>query len=649
MRRGVIASGAFLRRIWVFGMLGLWHVALCGQDYAVSAIPAELLLHANSVIRSHVTEVDIQGPGQYVERVRMVVTVLNEHGKSAALLTLPYDGQSRVRFQGGEIFDAQGKSIKRIRQRDLADFSHVDDFTLFADHRIMIYSPDAFAYPYTVSYEYELSYSRGLYHLYPFSPQRFYNQSVQEAVLRVRHPDSVPLNFKELNGVLGARSSTVLGGVNVHLWHFSQVLAQRHEPLARAFEDEAYMVLITATRFHFNQYQGKSDTWADYGRFIAELNRGRDALPDSRVQYLRELVKDLDGVEEKVRAIFLDMQKRTRYVNISLGIGGLQPFDAATVDRNGYGDCKALSNYFVAMLKAVGIKSHYTLIRTGRGNDLFFPDLIASQFNHVIVCVPTPNDTLWVECTSQQLPFAFLGDSNDNRMVLLITHEGGVLARTPAYARNQNYQHTYARVVLDERGSGPVNLRIAYGGHQFARVYGSAELKEEDQNKWLYSNWALANYTLQKHQIFRKDIPEPRLEIDADLVLRQYATISQQRMLLRPNLLSVVKQGPTRLRNRSSSFELKFESLQTDTVVFELPRGYVLEFLPDDFELVSDFGHYKAQYTFVDGELRYTRCLELFAGVFAPQRYADFVAFYQQLIRADARELVLVPVQQGRF
>ena len=128
------------------------------------------------------------------------------------------------------------------------------------------------------------------------------------------------------------------------------------------------------------------------------------------------------------------VQSKTRYVSIQEGIGGLQPFPASIVDKYGYGDCKALSNYTVALLQEVGVKSFYTKIRAGEGEPDLLLDFPAQQTNHVVVAIPNDKDTIWLECTSQTNPFGYTGSFTGDRYALMITEEGGKIARTPSFS-----------------------------------------------------------------------------------------------------------------------------------------------------------------------------------------------------------------------
>jgi hypothetical protein len=76
-----------------------------------------------------------------------------------------------------------------------------------------------------------------------------------------------------------------------------------------------------------------------------------------------------------------------------------------------YGDCKALSNYMVSLLKEAGVKAHYVLATSGdeKGLERRFSGTLF--FNHAICCVPNGKDTIWLECTSQTQPAGFMGES----------------------------------------------------------------------------------------------------------------------------------------------------------------------------------------------------------------------------------------------
>jgi hypothetical protein len=234
------------------------------------------------------------------------------------------------------------------------------------------------------------------------------------------------------------------------------------------------------------------DSWDNYAKWIISLNTGRDVLPESTKKHIHELTANAKTTEEKVRLLYEYLQSKTRYVGIQLGIGGYQPFEASVVDQTGYGDCKALSNYMVSMLKEVGISANYTLIKGGAGEsdiDVSFP---SSQFNHVIVAVPGKADTLWLECTSQTNPFGYLGDFTGDRHALMITNDGGKIVKTPSYTATDNTQSRTAEVFVQPTGDAKAKIKTTYCGLQYENGELSRVVNTQyDEQKKYPKNWKL--------------------------------------------------------------------------------------------------------------------------------------------------------------
>jgi hypothetical protein len=100
------------------------------------------------------------------------------------------------------------------------------------------------------------------------------------------------------------------------------------------------------------------------------------------------------------------------------------------------------------MLEAVGIKSNLVIIKSGAAIKNFKTDFVSNQFDHVILCVPQPNDTVWLECTSAHLPFNVLGSFTENRTALMITETGGYLINTPTTSQFQNLRNTKTEIKI---------------------------------------------------------------------------------------------------------------------------------------------------------------------------------------------------------
>jgi len=150
---------------------------------------------------------------------------------------------------------------------------------------------------------------------------------------------------------------------------------------------------------------GQLTSWQSYGKWQHDLNADVCTLSADRAAEIKKLTANLPGDKEKVKYLYEYLQHNVRYVNIKLGIGGLKPLSATFVDQKKYGDCKALSNYMVALLKSVNIPAYYAIVKAGDNEEPADPAFPADPFNHIIVCVPLKGDTTWLECTNNTQPF----------------------------------------------------------------------------------------------------------------------------------------------------------------------------------------------------------------------------------------------------
>jgi hypothetical protein len=109
-------------------------------------------------------------------------------------------------------------------------------------------------------------------------------------------------------------------------------------------------------------------------------------------QKAKELTAAAPDTFSKIRALAEFAQKEVRYVSIQIGIGGFQPHPAPSVLANRYGDCKDKATLLAALLKTVGIGSHFIVINTDRGSVNLRSPVSLGSFNHVILAIRLPDD-----------------------------------------------------------------------------------------------------------------------------------------------------------------------------------------------------------------------------------------------------------------
>ena len=346
----------------------------------------------------------------------------------------------KVNEISGTIYDRDGKRVKRIKKEDILDYSAIQGFSIYEDNRIKAIDPEYMTLPFTIEYTYSVDY-KSLFFMPSWYVFSGYNIAVQHTSFTVTTPKSYNFRYKEYKLDKGAEINES-DGKKIYRWEYKDFEALTSEPLSPPTSIIYPYVHAEPSNFTIDDYTGDFSSWNDLGQFIYTLNKEQNELPIETQNEIKELVKEAKNDYEKVNLIYQYSQKKNRYISVQVGIGGWQPFPAETVDRLSYGDCKALSNYIKSLLAVVDIESNYTLVRAGNSIKPIDPSFPSNNFNHAFLCVPLPNDTIWLECTSNTSPCGYSSDFTDDRNVLLIENNGGKLIKTPAYTAEQNRQNT---------------------------------------------------------------------------------------------------------------------------------------------------------------------------------------------------------------
>ncbi len=610
-------------------------------EYAVAKIKPGLLPDAHVIKRMAETRYEVISFSKTRLYNKYAITIMNENGDRFARMYEFYDGLRSVRSIEGKLYDANGKMIKALKSKDIEDRSNVSEISLMEDSRIKTHNFYYKVYPYTVEYETMVEFNN-TYMFYPWLPQPEENYAVEKSSMTVSCPSWFTFQYKMFN-YNGSPVETEVKGEKKYTWQVNDMASITKEHAIPDWQFLTTCVYFKPDKFEFGGYKGSMSSWNELGLFQLQLNKGRDKLPDAVKQQVHQLTDGVSDAREKVRILYEYLQKNTRYMSIQLGIGGYQPFDAAYVAKNAYGDCKALSNYMYALLKEANINSCYVEITAGEGEQFFMPDFSTDQFNHIILCVPMATDSIWLECTSQTLPAGYLAGFTSNRYALLVNETGGHLVRTPKYGVKENTQIRNISAILDKEGTMQITASTTFSGlqqddyHSLINNLSKDKVKESLQAQFDFQTYDILQFEYQETKSALPVIKE-RLEISVS----NYATITGKRLFITPNIMTRANQKIAIEKERKYEIVLGLEYTDTDSVEIELPKGYEPEAMPQDMAISSKFGSYRSSVKLVGNKLLYYRHYEQYSGRFPARDYAELAKFYETIYNADRSRVVLV-------
>jgi hypothetical protein len=611
-------------------------------NYDVSLIPNTLLPYASAVIRDQNVYTEVKDD-YIIYRIKKAITVLNSNGDDIAHIVIGYDKSNVIKNIKGTVYNEFGKLSRKFGEKDFEDESAVHDFSLYEDSRVKHFIPSIGSYPYTIEYEYELK-SKQTLNIPDWEPNPYDGLAVEKSTYTFACRPDFSIRYKEINMPANLSVGTTKEGLKTYTWQLNNLKALRSEPYSPIKETYLSAVKIAPKDFAYGGITGSFTNWEELGRWnYNKLLANRQNLPVETLQHIKDITAGITDTKQKAKKIYEYMQDKTHYISIQVGIGGYQPFLASEIDRLSYGDCKGLVNYTQALLKAADIESWYCVVEAGDDKINMQSDFASmGQGNHIILCLPIKNDTTFLECTSQKIPFGFLGDFTDDRTVLACTPNGGKLLHTPKYTAAQNIQSRKADFTIAPNGELSGNMTTVYKGTQYENheVLIGEPLKEQVKilQKMYYniSNLAVENINLKQNKMEMPIATE-------SIVLNAYDFASRDNSKLYFAINPLNKQRSIKdVRNRANPVYINRGYTDEDEITYNLPAGYKPDMAPLFVNLKKPFGSFKVTTTISDNKLIYKRRIEIIDGTYNKDTYADLVDFYQAVADADSYNVMLI-------
>jgi len=349
-----------------------------------------------------------------------------------------------------------------------------------------------------------------------------------------------------------------------------------------------------------------------------------------------------------------------RYVEIATGIGrggGYRPRAASDVFVKQYGDCKDKATLMRALLKAAGIDSYLVLIyatdRTYVREDWPSPQ----QFNHAIVAVkisdraagpvidhPTLGHLLLFDPTSSTTPPGDLPLSEQSSPALIVAGDRGELLRTPSSPPSANVLERQIEASLDPEGSLSAHLTESARGQAAASARrGLNTLARAEYDKGIEQWISATNRGARISAIAPSDnFLQGQFALKVDFVSPGYAQVRANRlMIFKPAI--VMSRLTTLLTDRKRNSPILLNAwIHRDTARIKLPPGFQVDELPDPAKLETPFAKYTATCEAKDGEIVFSRRLEIGAATIPADQYAAVRQFYEHVLAAEQSAVVLV-------
>lgn len=609
------------------------------QGYPVSEITDNLKKNASAVIRNENTVVEINKIDEIIYRNLSVITILNKDAISFSVPKIYYEKGDVISNVKVNVYDEKGVKLKSFSKSDFTDMAANSQGTFYSDSRAMIlpYTPSTF--PYTVEFSYDQKDQNTIF-IPDFTPFNSFNISLDKSSFKIINKSGINLRSKIYDSPFKYTSVALQDNGTEKIYTYQNVPAIDNVELIPNPQKILPKVSFSLDQFNLVGKKGNITSWKDFGLWYH--NNLLTPVSVSTPQIKAEIATlNLSGsTEDKVKKIFQYMQSKTRYISVALGIGGWQPMMPEEVQKKGYGDCKGLTNYMKILLDEAGINSYYAIINSNSSPVSFDVDFPKMAGNHVILVIPTEKGNIWLENTSQDIAYNHLSYSTTDRNVLAVKSTGIDIMETPSYTAQQSKEKQILNIQINPDKTISGKGKFSYTGNQYDFNLSYVSLSQKDKNEALKSKFSSLNFENVEMNNFVNNRDLASIDFDVNFKATNYSKLMGDSFIFRA--VPIYSTGFYHTdENRQLPFENRFSYEDEYEIVYQIPANYVVEEMPENGLLTSDFGTYLISFEKKDDKIIVKRNVNIKKGIYSKEKYNDYVGFRKKIMNADNSKILI--------
>ena len=354
------------------------------------------------------------------------------------------------------------------------------------------------------------------------------------------------------------------------------------------------------------------DLYSWYYSLVKDINE--EELDEKLVAITNDLIASKTSEIDKVKAIYYWVQENIKYIDFEYALGGFIPRDANAVFQKKFGDCKDNSSILKEMFKIANIKGSLTWLGTRSIPYRYTEMPTPAADNHMILTYENEGKTYFLDATGRYLPLEIPSSFIQGKEALIENGEGDYkIVEVPIVEADQNLFTDEVTIKLEDnsiKGNGTLSLT----GYQKSTLFNSIENRDTQDKLLEYYNSFLRKgsnrFLIESFEEKNKYSYESPFQVDYAFTIKDYAQSLNDEIFINLNLYKTAINAYKVKEDRKTALEFRYRSKDSITVIFEIPEGKEVTYLPEDVTVDNDFMSASITYKKEGNTIVYTHAFE---------------------------------------